>query len=88
MAALGMDVEQAERLASFVQRHSDDISALIKKVQDQIDDLNWFGPDADKFRANDVPAILVLLKSVSTSARDFADDARNNLSEQRRISGV
>jgi hypothetical protein len=87
MSAYGMDVEQARRLASAVQLHSDDIARLSETVSKRIDALDWFGPDADKFRNDMWPASAVQLRIVQQGATELAQQTDANLRDQIRISG-
>jgi hypothetical protein len=87
MTAYGMDVEQARRLASAVQLHSDDIARLSETVTRRIEALDWYGPDADRFRNDMWPATAVLLRSVQQGASELSQQTEVNLRDQIRVSG-
>ena len=87
MSAYGMDLERARKLARVAQHHSDDVTALAGQVQKRIDDLDWFGPDAQKFRAEQLPRLSERLKQVSASAGALALDAERNVRDQQQASG-
>ena len=86
MAAYGMNIEQANRLARDVRRNSDDISALVQTLMQRFADLDWFGPDADRFRSDQVPPLTEQLKAVQRGSRVLADDAERHAAEQRKVS--
>jgi hypothetical protein len=88
MAAYGMDVEQARRLANAVQLHSDDIARLAETVTRRVDALDWYGPDADKFRSDMWPVTAVQLQSVQKAAVALSQTTDANLRDQIRVSGV
>jgi hypothetical protein len=88
MTAYGMDVEQARRLANAVQLHSDDIAKLAETVTLRVEGLDWYGPDADKFRNDMWPATAQLLRSVQQGAAELSQQTDANLREQIRVSGV
>ncbi len=88
MTAYGMDVEQARRLASAVQLHSDDVAKLTETVTRRIEALDWFGPDADKFRNDMWPATATHLRTVQQAAAELSQQTDANLRDQIRVSGV
>jgi hypothetical protein len=88
MTAYGMDVEQARRLANAVQVHSDDIARLSEIVGRRVEALDWFGPDADKFRNDMWPTTAVLLRSVQQGAAELSQQTDANLRDQIRVSGI
>jgi hypothetical protein len=88
MTAYGMDVEQARRLANAVQLHSDDIAKLTETVTRRIEALDWFGPDADKFRNDMWPTTALHLRTVQQTAAELSQQTDANLRDQIRVSGV
>jgi hypothetical protein len=88
MTAYGMDVEQARRLAIAVQLHSDDIAKLAETVNNRVSALDWYGPDADKFRNDMWPATAVLLRFVQQGAAELSQQTDANLRDQIRVSGI
>lgn len=86
MSAYGMDIDKARKLAGFVKLHADDVNALAAQIQKRIDELDWFGPDAEKFRAESLPRLSQNLKAIGTAAVGLADESERNARDQEDVS--
>ncbi len=86
MAITGMDLEAAERLASSVDLYVDQIERVRQKLIERVNDLDWWGPDAQAFRADELSKVIQYAKQMSNSAEALATACRSNLSAQREVS--
>jgi uncharacterized protein YoxC len=86
MAFSGMDLEAAQRLATATDTYVEQVEQLKQKITTRINDLDWWGPDAQKFKSEQLNEILVAVKTMTTSAQTLASTCRENLADQRRAS--
>jgi hypothetical protein len=86
MAFSGMDLEAAQRLANAMDTYLDQVEQIKQKITTRINELDWWGPDAQKFKGEQLNEILVAAKSMTASAQDLASKCRENLADQRRVS--
>lgn len=89
MARLGMDVEQVSVISKKLHTEAANIDALVAKIQGIVASLPgvWDGPDAQQFVNEWWPEHKKTLQAVSSHIQGLSDSARNNVEEQRRVSG-
>jgi hypothetical protein len=82
----GMDVEAAERLARMVDQYVERVEKIRQQLDRRIVSLDWWGPDADRFKAKELAEISRLSIQLARSAQLLANSCRSNLAAQRRVS--
>lgn len=83
----GMNPEEVEKLGADLQTIAGDIGAMIKRLEKQIGSTTWVGDDARRFKTEWWPGHRSKLSAIQNDLQGFGRSAKNNASEQRRVSG-
>ena len=89
MAAVthGMNPDEVERLGNDLQTISANIGTLIKDIERKIGATTWVGPDSSTFKNQWWPGHRASLSKLQSELHGFGQSAKNNATEQRRVSG-
>lgn len=82
----GMIVEEVRRLAKQLQDASDEISRIEQELTTGLGEVDWTGPDADRFRSTWESETIPSLQDVSTEIADLSTTADRNASDQEKAS--
>ncbi|RAM38142.1 WXG100 family type VII secretion target [Arthrobacter globiformis] len=86
MALLGADVEALRNLGTRLTAGSNDIQNQKNQLNNQLDGVDWRGPDADRFRdewrSNHLPA----LERVARALEEAGQQANRNAQQQTEAS--
>jgi hypothetical protein len=88
MAVYGMNLKQGHELASKAKHLSEQVNKVAEKLEREIAHLNWWGPDAIKFRDEVLAEISRQLTAVKDRARELSDTANANRDAQHDTSMV
>jgi hypothetical protein len=86
MAFSGMDLGAAEQLASSVELYVEQVERIKQRLVQRVTDLDWWGPDAQAFKSEDLAEICRVALQMTTSANHIATACRDNLVAQREVS--
>ncbi len=85
-AAKGMDVEEVRRMASQLREAAEEIARIEQELTSGLEEVDWTGPDADRFRGQWTGEMVPAIQQVSAAVDDLGDTADRNASEQEAIS--
>ncbi|MBD8080573.1 hypothetical protein [Cellulosimicrobium arenosum] len=87
MAGLwGANVEELRGLGTTLQQKAEEIKTTMQTLNQQIQSVQWQGPDADQFKGNDWPAAQTQLNQVSQTLTDAGNKATQNAQAQEQTS--
>jgi hypothetical protein len=86
MTFSGMDLDAAERLAASLDRYVEQVERVRQKLVQRVTDLDWWGPDAQRFKSEELGKIVQYADQMSKSAAALSSTCRMNLVAQREIS--
>ncbi|MDR1441797.1 MAG: WXG100 family type VII secretion target [Bifidobacteriaceae bacterium] len=85
MGLFGLDVRQIQDMSGSMDREAEAIRAVLADLRGKMSQIQWLGPDADRFRSewsSQQPRLNEIVNSLHTTARQ----ARENAERQDRIS--
>jgi hypothetical protein len=86
MAIWGADVEQLRTLGSKLQHGANEIEQQRTNLTSLLNQTDWKGPDADKFKAQWNGEHTSLLNKVAEALKDAGQKAKRNAEEQSNAS--
>ncbi|MBD5786713.1 hypothetical protein IF650_11035 [Cellulosimicrobium terreum] len=87
MAGLwGANVEELRGLGTTLQQKAEEIKSTMQTLNQQIQSVQWQGPDADQFKSNDWPAAQTQLTQVAQTLTDAGTKATQNAQAQEQTS--
>jgi hypothetical protein len=86
MAIWGADVEQLRQLGGKLEHGASEIESQRNKLTNFLDQVDWRGPDADKFKDQWRGEHTSKLKQISEALRDAGNRAKQNADQQTQAS--
>jgi hypothetical protein len=86
MAIWGADVEQLRTLGSRLQQGADVIESQRSNLTALLDNTQWLGPDADKFKEQWRGEHTTRLNQVAEALKDASNRAKQNADQQFQAS--
>lgn len=81
-AMKGMAVEEVRRMAQMLADAADEITTITQELTTGLDDVDWTGPDADRFRAQWEGDMVPALQDVAHAVSELGTRAESNASQQ------
>lgn len=85
-ATKGMNVEEVRRLASQLEEAAEEIGAIQEELTSGLEEVDWTGPDADRFRGQWNGDMVPALQQIMQSVADLGESATRNANEQETTS--
>lgn len=85
-ALKGMNVEEVRAMARQLHDAADEITRIQEELTRGLEDVDWTGPDADRFRGQWAGEMIPALQQIMTSVTDLGDTADRNAAEQESTS--
>jgi uncharacterized protein YukE len=82
MGFYGADVDQLRALSTALSQRSEELEAIASRLGHRIEQVQWRGPDADRFRADWQGSHLAALRRAIRLLQDAAGQAGDNAREQ------
>ncbi|MDR0593285.1 MAG: WXG100 family type VII secretion target [Bifidobacteriaceae bacterium] len=79
MALFGMDIQQVRDMSGSMDREAGEIQAVLADVRRQMAQIQWMGPDADRFREQwqgQQPRLSQIVESLRNTARQAREHAQ------------
>lgn len=82
----GMNPEAVQQMATQITSAGEDVSSKYEAAAGRVQELDWTGEDADRYRGEFTDQIGQLVQQVVQGAQDFADRATQNAQQQTETS--
>ncbi len=87
MALFGADVDQLRRLGTTFGQQAEALTAIAARLDTQIDNVQWHGPDAERFRSEWRSNHSVIIRKAAEALVTAGSTATTNASQQEQTSG-
>ena len=85
-ATLGMNVEEVRRMSAQLREAAEEIGRIEQDLTSGLEDVDWTGPDAERFRGQWAGEMVPALQQVKSAVLELSDSAERDAEEQRNIS--
>lgn len=85
-ATLGMNVEEVRRMSAQLREAAEEIGRIEQDLTTGLADVDWTGPDAERFRGQWSGEMVPALHQVKNAVLELSDSAERDAEEQRNIS--
>lgn len=85
-ATLGMNVEEVRRMSAQLREAAEEIGRIEQDLTAGLEDVDWTGPDAQRFRGQWAGEMVPALQQVKNAVLELSDSAERDAEEQRTIS--
>ena len=85
-AVKGMTVEEVKRMSGQLRDAAEEITRIEQELTRGLEDVDWTGPDADRFRAQWAGEMVPALQQIMTAVNELGDTADRNAAEQEATS--
>ncbi len=82
----GLDVQQVRQLSTQLSQKASDIDSILSSLTGALNNTQWEGPDATKFRNDWSGQHTSVLKQVAQALRDASQNAQQNAAQQEQAS--
>lgn len=86
MAVWGQDVTQVRALAKQLSAKATEIQNIMQQLTSQLQNVQWSGPDAEKFRGDWQGQHMAQLKQVVNALNEASQRANRNAQQQETTS--
>ena len=83
----GMNIQEVRDLAKLLDTKAGELDTIITTLQNKIQGTSWVGKDANDFKGPWWAGHKKSLKKTADDLRGFAQSAKNNATEQEKVSG-
>jgi uncharacterized protein YukE len=83
----GLDVQAVRTLGSQLNSEADALDSTLRKLTTALEQTQWVGPDATKFRNEWQSQHSVALRNVIEALRATSNSAKQNADAQEQVSG-
>lgn len=83
----GANVESLQEASSFITANNATISDIFARMTDQVQSLEWTGPDAERFKAENSEAVGQLTSQIAALLEEAAARLDAEAAEQEAASG-
>ncbi|MGY5765864.1 hypothetical protein ACXET9_11750 [Brachybacterium sp. DNPG3] len=84
--AKGMDVAEVRRMAEQLRDAAEEITRIEQELTSGLEEVDWTGPDADRFRGQWSGEMVPAIQQVSAAVDDLGGTADRNAADQESIS--
>lgn len=85
-ATKGMNVEEVKRMSAQLREAAEEITRIEQELTNGLADVDWTGPDADRFRGQWQSEMVPALQQIMNSVTELGDSADRNAAEQESTS--
>ena len=85
-ATKGMNVEEVRRMSAQLREAAEEITRIEQELTRGLEDVDWTGPDADRFRGRWAGEMVPALQQIMNSVNELGDSADRNAAEQEATS--
>lgn len=85
-ATQGMNVEEVKRMSAQLREAAEEITRIEQELTNGLADVDWTGPDAERFRGQWQSEMVPALQQIMNSVNELGDTADRNASEQQSTS--
>ena len=85
-ATKGMNVEEVRRMSAQLREAAEEITRIEQELARGPEDVDWTGPDADRFRGQWAGEMVPALQQIMNSDNELGDSADRNAAEQEATS--
>lgn len=85
-ATKGMAVEEVRRMAQMLSDAAEEITRIKEELTAGLEEVDWTGPDADRFRSQWEGEMVPALQDISQSVGELGTKADANASQQETAS--
>ncbi|MDO5662002.1 MAG: WXG100 family type VII secretion target [Brachybacterium sp.] len=85
-STMGMNVEEVRQMAAVLQEAAAEIEQISSELTSGLEQVDWTGPDADRFRGQWQSEMIPTLQRLSASVTELSTAAQRNASEQESAS--
>jgi uncharacterized protein YukE len=82
----GLDVQAVRTLGTQLSSEADQLEATVRKLTSALEQTQWVGPDATKFRNEWQSQHSVALRNVVEALRQTSTNAKQNADAQEQVS--
>ncbi|HJG92072.1 MAG TPA: WXG100 family type VII secretion target [Brachybacterium massiliense] len=81
-----MNVEEVRRMSAQLREAAEEITRIEQELTRGLEDVDWTGPDADRFRGQWAGEMVPALQQIMNSVNELGDSADRNAAEQEATS--
>lgn len=85
-AVKGMNVEEVKRMSGQLRDAAEEITRIEQELTRGLEDVDWTGPDADRFRGQWSGEMVPALQQIMNAVNELGDTADRNAAEQEATS--
>ncbi len=85
-ATKGMNVEEVKRMSGQLRDAADEITRIEQELTRGLEDVDWTGPDADRFRGQWSGEMVPALQQIMNAVGELSESADRNAAEQEATS--
>lgn len=85
-ATKGMNVEEVKRMSGQLRDAAEEITRIEQELTRGLEDVDWTGPDADRFRGQWSGEMVPALQQIMDAVNELGDTADRNAAEQEATS--
>lgn len=85
-STLGMNIEEVRRMSAQLRDAAEEITRIEQELTSGLADVDWTGPDADRFRSQWQGEMVPALQQIMTSVNELGESAERNAAGQENVS--
>ena len=85
-ATKGMNVDEVKRMSGQLRDAAEEITRIEQEHTRGLEDVDWTGPDADRFRGQWSGEMVPALQQIMNAVNELGDTADRNAAEQEATS--
>ena len=85
-ATKGMNVDEVKRMSGQLREAAEEITRIEQELTRGLEDADWTGPDADRFRGQWSGEMVPALQQIMNAVNELGDTADRNAAEQEATS--
>ncbi|GLI30811.1 MULTISPECIES: WXG100 family type VII secretion target [Brachybacterium] len=85
-ATKGMNVDEVKRMSGQLREAAEEITRIEQELTRGLEDVDWTGPDADRFRGQWSGEMVPALQQIMNAVNELGDTADRNATEQEATS--
>ncbi|HJF50912.1 WXG100 family type VII secretion target [Brachybacterium paraconglomeratum] len=85
-ATKGMNVDEVKRMSGQLRDAAEEITRIEQELTRGLEDVDWTGPDADRFRGQWSGEMVPALQQIMNAVNELGDTADRNAAEQEATS--
>ena len=85
-ATKGMNVDEVKRMSGQLRDAAEEITRIEQELTRGLEDVDWTGPDADRFRGQWSGEMVPALQQIMNAVNELGDTADRTAAEQEATS--